>query len=105
NSGNVGIGTTITNSGAALSVMNGNVGIGTWVPMSVFQVNGTSENIYINSSGNVGIGTLVASVPLVVGTNAFTVGSNGAVTTTAGITTAGAYTQSGNGINAFSGNV
>jgi len=30
--GNVGIGTSITNAGAAFSVMNGNVGIGTWVP-------------------------------------------------------------------------
>ena len=30
--GNIGIGTTITTAGAALSVMNGNVGIGTWKP-------------------------------------------------------------------------
>jgi len=41
NSGNVGIGTTITNSGAALSVMNGNVGIGTWVPKATLDVEGT----------------------------------------------------------------
>ena len=62
---------------SALTVMNGNVGIGTWIPSS----------------------------PLAVGANAFTVNSAGAITATTGITTSGAYTQSGIGINAFSGNV
>ena len=46
NGGNVGLGTTITNS-AALSVMNGNVGIGTWVPGSPLVV--SSEAIGTNS--------------------------------------------------------
>ena len=75
-SGNVGIGTTKI-SGAALTVMNGNVGIGTWVP----------------------------GAPLAVGNNAFTVNSSGAITATSVITTIGGYTQSGNGINSFMGNV
>ena len=75
-SGNVGIGTTLLTT-SALTVMNGNVGIGTWIPSS----------------------------PLAVGANAFTVNSAGAITATTGITTSGAYTQSGAGINAFSGNV
>ena len=48
--GNVGIGTSITTAGAALSVMNGNVGIGTWAPNGALIVN-----------GNVGIGTTTAS--------------------------------------------
>lgn len=48
NGGNVGIGTTITNAGAAFSVMNGNVGIGTWVP---------NENLTV--TGNVGIGSSI----------------------------------------------
>ena len=72
--GNVGIGTTLLTT-SALTVMNGNVGIGTWIPSS----------------------------PLAVGANAFTVNSAGAITATTGITTSGAYTQSGVGINAFSG--
>ena len=52
NNGNVGIGTTITNAGAALSIMNGNVGIGTWVPAQNLQVNGnikTTGTIYFNT--------------------------------------------------------
>ena len=74
--GNVGIGTNLLNT-SALTVMNGNVGIGTWIPEE----------------------------PLAVGANAFTVNSSGAITATTGITTSGAYTQSGIGINAFTGNV
>src|SRR5450631_955025 len=73
--GNVGIGTTITNAGAALSVMNGNVGIGTWKP----------------------------SAALAIGNNAFVVNSSGAITATTGITTTGAYTQSGAGANTLTG--
>ena len=73
--GNVGIGTFITNAGAALSVMNGNVGIGTWVP----------------------------SAALSVGANAFTVNSNGFITATTGITTSGGYTQSGTNVNTLTG--
>ena len=74
--GNVGIGTTLLTT-SALTVMNGNVGIGTWIPEE----------------------------PLAVGKNAFTVNSSGAIIATTGITTSGAYTQSGIGINAFTGNV
>jgi hypothetical protein len=36
--GSVGIGTTLSSSGLALTVMNGNVGIGTWSPRSEFEV-------------------------------------------------------------------
>lgn len=49
--GNVGIGTTITNTGAALSVMNGNVGIGTYKPNALFEV-GTGNGFGVNASGN-----------------------------------------------------
>ena len=68
----MGIGTSLINGTgeAALTVMNGNVGIGTWVP----------------------------TAPLAVGANAFTVNSNGA------ITTSGAYTQSGSSANTLTGN-
>jgi hypothetical protein len=53
NNGNVGIGTSFTNSGAALSIMNGNVGIGTWSPIALFQVgSGPFANVFsVNSSG------------------------------------------------------
>ena len=75
--GNVGIGTVITNAGAALSVTNGNVGIGTWKPGSIYQI----------------------------GNNAFTVNAAGMIAATSGITTSGGYTQSGTALNIFSGNV
>ena len=55
--------------------------------------------------GNVGIGTWAPTASLSVGTNSFTVSSAGAITAVTGITTSGVYTQSGTGINAFSGNV
>src|SRR5207248_1857679 len=74
NNGNVGIGTSKTTT-AALSVMNGNVGIGTWKPTAA----------------------------LAVGANAFTVNSIGAITATTGITSSGAYTQSGSDANTLSG--
>ena len=74
--GNVGIGTIILSNGA-LMVMNGNVGVGTWKPEEL----------------------------LAVGANAFKVNTAGAITATTGITTSGPYTQSGSGINSFSGNV
>ena len=72
NNGNVGIGTTITSAGAALTVMNGNVGIGTWVPGGSLIVQG----------GNVGIGNNKPTTTLSVG-NAFTY-PEGAVTIDAG---------------------
>ena len=53
NSGNVGIGTTITNAGAALSVMNGNVGIGTWVPSAPLQVNGQINSFSLGNSTSI----------------------------------------------------
>ena len=74
--GNVGIGTFITNAGAALSVMNGNVGIGTWVPSALFAI---GKN------------------------NVFTVNSSGMITATTGITTSGGYTQSGTNVNTLTG--
>ena len=52
--GNVGIGTS-TPQGAFV-VTNGNVGIATWAPVDPFQVNGSSQNFYINPNGNLGIG-------------------------------------------------
>ena len=55
NSGNVGIGTTITSAGAALSVMNGNVGIGTWVPKFSLDVSGavnSSTGYYFGGSSS-----------------------------------------------------
>jgi hypothetical protein len=60
--GNVGIGTTTPAGG--LTVMNGNVGIGTWVPATTFQVNGSTQNLYVTSAGNVGIGTVNPVSPL-----------------------------------------
>ena len=61
--GNVGIGTTITTAGGALSVMNGNVGIGTWAPpepLSVVGANNTDSLRVLSSDGSaahsVGIG-------------------------------------------------
>jgi hypothetical protein len=83
NSGNVGIGTTFTNAGGALDIMNGNVGIGTWAPTSTLSINGsiavravtpgaypytaaTNDQVILASaaSGNVQINLpAVASVP------------------------------------------
>jgi hypothetical protein len=74
--GNVGIGTSSVTQGALL-VTNGNVGIGTWTPNALFAV----------------------------GNNAFTVNTAGAITAVTGISTSGAYTQTGNGINAYTGNI
>lgn len=50
NSGNVGLGTTLTHT-SALTVMNGNVGIGTWKPTNLFTVGSTSQAT-VDSSGN-----------------------------------------------------
>ena len=61
-SGNVGIGTFITNAGAALSIMNGNVGIGTWAPAGSLDIK-TGNNVLIET-GNVGIGTWIPSQAL-----------------------------------------
>jgi hypothetical protein len=66
NSGNVGIGTTITNAGSALTVMNGNVGIGTWVPGNPLVVNGaaTINGIIVSnydSTSNTIVGSSVGS--------------------------------------------
>ena len=74
--GNVGIGTSSVTQGALL-VTNGNVGIGTWTPNALFAV----------------------------GNNAFTVNTAGAITAVTGISTSGAYTQTGNSVNNFTGNV
>jgi hypothetical protein len=62
NSGNVGLGTFITNAGAALSIMNGNVGIGTWAPAGSLDIK-TGNNVLIET-GNVGIGTWIPSQAL-----------------------------------------
>jgi hypothetical protein len=90
----VGIGTSFVGGTgeAALSIMNGNVGIGTWVPAAPLAVGANAFTV--NTAGAI---TAAA--------NTFIVNSTGAITAVTGITTTGAYTQSGNGINAFSGNV
>jgi len=75
--------------------VNMNIGIGTSTPQGAFVV----------TNGNVGIGTWAPAAPLTVGANAFTVNNAGTITAVTGITTSGGYTQSGNGINAFTGNV
>jgi len=77
NRGNVGIGTSYTSTGAALSVMNGNVGIGTWVTKGNLDVEGTLSLGYF--ANNVGIGTWVPGAALAVG-NSFNVTSAGALT-------------------------
>ena len=63
---------------------------------------GTSINYF---TGNVGIGGAAPTAPLSIGANAFTVNSSGTITAVTGITTSGAYTQSGTSINYFTGNV
>ena len=50
--GNIGIGTSFTTGGAALTILNGNVGIGTWGPVLPLSVIGDTYH-----NGNVGIGT------------------------------------------------
>jgi len=77
NNGNVGIGTTITNAGAALSVINGNVGIGTWVTKGNLDVEGTLSTAYFD--GNVGIGTWLPSAALTVGAGKLLLGSTGTI--------------------------
>ncbi len=77
NSGNVGIGTSFTNAGAALSVMNGNVGIGTWAPIVPMQIVGIGTQApygggLIINNGNVGIGTTVPTSALYVGSGVIT---------------------------------
>jgi len=52
NNGNVGIGTTITSAGSALSIMNGNVGVGTWIPNSTVSFNGSHSDAYVNVTSN-----------------------------------------------------
>jgi len=54
--GNVGIGTTITTAGAALSVMNGNVGIGTWVPSRALEVEAGGTGTSLTSATPAAIG-------------------------------------------------
>lgn len=61
NSGNVGLGTTITNAGAALTIMNGNVGIGTWAPVGALSVMNGNTGIGVNTPGalfQVGVGNV-----------------------------------------------
>jgi len=55
NSGNIGLGTTITN-GAAISVMNGNVGIGTWVPSRALEVDASSTGTLLSTASVAAIG-------------------------------------------------
>ena len=73
--------TTITNAGAALSVMNGNVGIGTWVPRGKLDVEGLVS--ITTFAGNVGIGSFLPGYPLDV---------NGPIRTSL-LTNAGSYTN------------
>jgi len=54
--GNVGIGTSTTNAGAALSVMNGNVGIGTWIPSRALEVEASSSGTSLTSGSVAAIG-------------------------------------------------
>ena len=72
--------------------MNGNVGIGTWVPITPFQVNGSSQNVYIASNGNLGVGIVNPTWALTVLSN-----SNGTYNDLEGLyspsLTAGHYTE------------
>lgn len=60
--GNIGIGTTIPQSG--LVVMNGNVGIGTWKPSGVLQINRNANPFIVDANSNLGIGTTASQTAL-----------------------------------------
>jgi len=73
--GGVGIGTGVSSSyintvaPAGGMIVQGNVGIGTWLPSAPFQVNGSSQNVTVNSNGNVGIGITATLSPFDIYTN------------------------------------
>jgi len=81
------------------ATFNGNVGIGT---IDILSVKGGAY--LATTSGNVGIGTITPNNLFAVGVNSpFQVDGGGAIAAVTGITTSGAYTQSGSLANLFSG--
>jgi hypothetical protein len=126
--GNVGIGTTAAYKNIAAPVnglvVEGNVGIGTWAPDAQLELvklgsqpplmisstgSGNGDYMIINSAGNVGLGTVVASFKLAFPSAGSTIGVQSNGTNTGGDLTvsagdsAGGTDKSGGNLNFYSG--